>query len=92
VLFRYTVVLAKVGSPPTCGERGPAIRNKVKVAFMLHSFQGCFSWQTKPRIYDWNNSISDQVYPNIHTGLLYLTTSPLAISSAEIISQQIAYI
>ena len=29
------------------------------------------------------------MYPNIHTSLLYLTTSSLAISSAEIISQQI---
>ena len=25
----------------------------------LHSFQECFSSQTKSRIYDWNNSISD---------------------------------
>jgi len=41
-----------VASPQTCGEPGPAIRNKVKVSFLLDSFQGCFSWQTKPRIYD----------------------------------------
>jgi len=59
VLFRYTVVLEKVASPPTCGEPGPAIRNKVKVTFLLHTFHGCFSWQTKPRIYDLNNSIRD---------------------------------
>jgi len=29
------------------------------IKFKLHSFQECFSWQTKSRIYDWNNSISD---------------------------------
>jgi len=34
-------------------------------------------------------NISDQLYPSIHTSLWYLTASPLAISSAEIISQQI---
>ena len=58
-------------------------------SYCLHSFQECFSWQTKSRIYDWNNNIRDKIYPNIHTSFLYLTTSPLAISSAEIIWQHI---
>jgi len=34
------------------------------------------------------DSISDQMYPNIHFSLLHLITSPPAISSAEIIISQ----
>jgi len=32
---------------------------KFKLHSCLHSFQEYFSWQTKSRNYDWNNSISD---------------------------------
>jgi len=93
VLFRYS--WQKWRGPPTSGgEPGPTIHNKVKLHSYLHSFQKFFSWQTKYSIYDWNNSIKDLIglYLNIHTSLLCLTTSPLAISSSEIISQQMLYI
>ena len=36
----------------------PFVR-KFSLHFCLHSFQECFTWQTKSCIYDWNNSISD---------------------------------
>jgi len=32
---------------------------------------------------------ADEIYLNIHTSIMYLKTSPIAILSAEIISQQI---
>jgi len=61
------VIRCCVGSPGKSGETHPQLVAslaqifvlKLKLNSYLHSFQEYFSWQTKSRIYDGNNSISD---------------------------------
>jgi len=61
------VIRCCFGSPGKSGEAhqhlvvslGQSFVVKFKLHSCLHSFQECFSWQTKFRINDWNNSISD---------------------------------
>jgi len=61
------VIKCCLGSPGKSGEfhqhllasLAQLIVIKFKLHSCLHSFQEYFSWQTKSRIYDWNNSIND---------------------------------